>query len=428
MSMKARVAAAWVSVRQMDRSIARGFSSLLVLRAVEKLAGFAVVALLFRLLDKEQLAQYGFIQTAVAMCAVFGIPEFQNTVSQSIARGHRGTYRAAMPLALRWSLLGTLILAGLGLWYLVTGQTQLGWGFLITAPLFPALHALNTWKGVLLGEARFSVFSAAEAGNAIARTVLIIAALLLFPGNLLAPLVAFFVVPTLQNLWQTMLSYRRIPLDAPQEPGAISYGLRSNFYSAVGIVVANMDRVLIFTLLSAPLLAVYMAAEKFADLLQSTVQDMAAVLATKFSTIDRYSHRLDDAFMLASWAIGAFLLLFAWLAVPPLTVLIFGESYRQSIIYAQFLVATVAVGNIATLRFRFIRSKLDAAGYRNVLLTGSLGKLAVSLALIPPFGLAGAVASVFCHRLILALITSHVIKTRYLTKAAATAARIDGSR
>ena len=79
--------------------------------------------------------------------------------------------------------------------------------------------------------------------------------------------------------------------------------------------------------------------------------------------------------------------------------------------------ATIAVGNIATLRFRFIRSKLDAASYRNVLLTASFSKLAASAALIPWLGLAGAVTAVLLHRIVLAAITSYTIRTRYLKDA-----------
>lgn len=412
--MKRRVSSAWASMRRLDRSIARDLSSILGLRVVEKIAGFVVTAVLFRSLDKEQLAQYGFIQTVVAMCAIFGIQEFQNTISQSVARGFPGTYRRSVPLALRWSSIGALVLAAMGTWYLLAGQQQLGIGFLMAAPLFPLMHAISQWKGVFIGEGNFNSFSLAEASNAIVRTLLILSTLWLFPGSFLAPLLVFLAIPALQNLRQTMLCMRRIPAQAPAEDGAIAYGLRANQYSAVGIVVANLDRVLIFTLLSPPLLAVYMAAEKFADLLQSVVQDLGAVLATKFSKIERYSHRLDDALKLASLAIAAFVILFAVFAVPPLTLLIFGPGYADSIRYAQFLVASVAVGNIATLRFRFIRSRLDAVSYRNVLLTASFGKLAASLALIPWLGLAGAVSSVMLHRCILAAITSYTIRTRYL--------------
>ncbi len=416
--MKKRVAGVWHSVRRLDRTITRDFSSILGLRLVEKVSGFIVVAVLFRSLDKEQLAQYGFIQTVVAMCAIFGIQEFQNTISQSVARGFPGTYRRSVPLALRWSSIGALVLLFIGAWYLQAGQRQLGIGFVMAAPIFPLMHAISQWKGVFIGEGNFSSFSVAEASNAIVKTLLIMATLWLFPGSFLAPLLVFLAIPAMQNLRQTLLCFRRIPALAPTEDGAIAYGLRANQYSAVGIVVANLDRVLIFTFLSPALLAVYMAAEKFADLLQSMVQDLGAVLATKFSKIERYSHRLDDALKLASLAIAIFVILFAVFAVPPLTLLIFGSGYQESIRYAQFLVASVAVGNIATLRFRFIRSRLDAVSYRNVLLTASFGKLAASAALIPWLGLAGAVASVLLHRCILAAITAYTIRTRYLPGAA----------
>jgi O-antigen/teichoic acid export membrane protein len=401
----------------LDSSIARGFSSILALRVVEKLSGFVVTVFLFRMLEKEQVAEYGFIQTVVAICAIFGIQEFQNTISQSVARGFPGTYRCAVPLALRWSLVGAAIVAGFGAWYFWFGRTSLGQGFLFAAALFPVFHALSQWKGVYLGEKNFTRFTMAEASNAIVKAVLIIAVLFAFPGSMLAPVLVFFAVPAAQNLRQTLMCHRRIPAHAAVEEGAIAYGLRANRYSAIGIAANNLDRILIFTLLSPPLLAIFMAAEKFAELLQSIVQDLGAVLAPKFSTIERYSRRLDDTLKLVSLAMGIVIILFAIFALPSLIVLVFGPDYRESVLYAQVLVGAVAVRNIATLRFRFIRSKLDATSYRNVLLISSVGRIAASTTLIPLFGLAGAVASVFFHRLALSAVIGHTIRTKYLHEA-----------
>lgn len=415
--MKERVKDAWTALLQSDRSIARGLSSILALRVVEKLAGFVVSVFLFRTLEKEQVAEYGYILTAVAICAVFGIQEFQNTISQSVARGHPGTYRTAVPRAFKWSLVGTAILVGLATWYFWFGRIQLGQGFLIAAALFPTFHALSQWKGVYLGEKDFTRFAMAEASNAILRAMLIVAAIYAFPGSMLAPLLVFFAVPAAQNIMRTLMCHRRIPEQASVEGGAIAYGLRANRYSAIGAVADQVDRILIFTLLSPPLLAIFMAAEKFAELLQSVVQDLGAVLAPKFSTIERYTRRLDDTLKLVSLAIGLFIILFAIFALPSLVVLVFGPGYLDSVVYAQVLVGAVAVRNIATLRFRFIRSRLDAASYRNVLIIGSVGKIAASATLIPLFGLGGAVASVFFHRLALATVIGHTIRTKYLNEA-----------
>lgn len=433
--MKRKLGRAWKSLRGLDDAIVSGFSSILTLRVVEKLTGFVLVMALFRMLDKEQVAEYGYIQTVLAICAIFGIQEFQNTISQSVSRGFPGVYRQAVPVALRWSLAGVMLLAGFAAWYALAGQARLGWGFVIAAVLFPAFHALPHWKGVYLGEKNFSAFALAEAGNAVTKTLLILAVLWAYawsagevdwsvpatwmqavasPQAILPVIFIFLAVPSLQNLWQSLRCHRRIGAQAPTEAGAIAYGLRANWYSAIGIVSANLDRLLIFTLLSPPLLAIFMAAEKFADLLQNIVQDFGAVLAPKFAVIERYSHSLDNKLKLISLIMGVVIVLFAIFALPGLLVLIFGEAYRESVIYAQLLMGAVVFNNMATLRFRFIRSRLDAASFRNVLVFSSVSKIVASASLIPLFGLNGAIASVLLHRIFLSGIVGYTIRTRYL--------------
>lgn len=401
-----------------NKAIIHGFPLILALRAIEKISGFVLFTYLLRSLDKEQVAEYGYIQTVVAICAIFGIQEFQNTISQSVARGFPGTYRYAVPLALKWSIVGSVIVAGFGLWYYLTGNSSLGHGFLIAAILFPAFHALSHWKGVYLGEKNFRQFTLAEASNAILKALMIIAALLAFPGSIFLPILLFFGIPAIQNIWQTSRCFRRISTQEEPENGAIAYGIRTNLLSAIGTATNNLDRILIFTLLSPTHLAIFMAAEKFAELLQSMVQDLSAILAPKFSTIERYTKRLDNILKLISLVMGIFVILFALFVLPSLILLVFGSSYQESVFYSQLLVGAVAIRNIATLRFRFIRSKLDIASYRKVLFVSSIGRITASVTLIPLLGLPGAVASVFLHRFILATVTDHIIRTKYLNEPA----------
>jgi len=407
---------AWAAFLRQDLWFVRGLSSILALRVVEKLTGFVLTLFLFRMMGKEQVADYGFIQTVVAICAVFGIKEFQNTISQSVARGYHGVYRQAVPLAFKWSLLGTAILGGFGAWYFCSGKAQLGLGFLIAAGLFPAFSALGQWKGVYLGKKDFSRFATAEASNAILKALLIIAALYAFSGAIIVPALVFFAVPAAQNIRQTLLCHQSIPKQAIVEEGAIAYGLNSNLYAGISTVANQIDRILIFTLLSPPLLAIFMAAEKFPELLQGVEQDIGAVLAPKFSNMTRYTPRLDNTLWLGSLVMGVFIILFAIFGLPSLVILVFGQNYHESVVYAQLLVGALAVRNVSSLRFRFIRSKLDANSYRNVLIIGSAAKIVASVTLIPLFGLGGAVASVFIHRLTISAVVGNAIRTMYLKK------------
>jgi O-antigen/teichoic acid export membrane protein len=111
-----------------------------------------------------------------------------------------------------------------------------------------------------------------------------------------------------------------------------------------------------------------------------------------------------------------FIILFAIFGLPSLVILVFGQNYHESVVYAQLLVGALAVRNVSSLRFRFIRSKLDANSYRNVLIIGSAAKIVASVTLIPLFGLGGAVTSVFIHRLTISAIVGNAIRTMYLKK------------
>jgi O-antigen/teichoic acid export membrane protein len=78
-----------------EKAILHGLA-ITVLRMIEKVSGLVLVIFLFRLLDKSQVMEYTYIQTIAAVCAIFSIPELENAVSQSVARGYPGTYRRAV--------------------------------------------------------------------------------------------------------------------------------------------------------------------------------------------------------------------------------------------------------------------------------------------------------------------------------------------
>ena len=106
-------------------------------------------------------------------CAPSSVFRSSRTRLASRSRGYPGTYRRSVPLALRWSTLGALALLAVAVVYLLTGQRQLGFGFLLAALIFPRMHAISQWKGVYLGEGKFNRFSVAESSNALVKTVLI---------------------------------------------------------------------------------------------------------------------------------------------------------------------------------------------------------------------------------------------------------------
>jgi hypothetical protein len=221
------------------------------------------------------------------------------------------------------------------------------------------------------------------------------------------------LVPAIYNLVITALKYRQIPFDAAVEHQNVQYGIRTTLYSGLGAIGSNLDRVLVFSFLSPAMLALYVAASRIPDLLAGAIQDISAVIAPRLAKHESYTIRIDRIFTVMSIVYGLVILALAFLVIPYLIPFLFGGGYSDAVPYAQALTCSVAIGNQASLRFRFIRSRIDEIGFRNITLFSSAVRLVAFVVLVPAFGIIGAVVAIFIYRLALVGIVRIVIKRHY---------------
>jgi O-antigen/teichoic acid export membrane protein len=391
----------------------RGAACLFLLRVIQLGSALAGTYFLARSMGKNEFGEYNMVLNAVGILTIFTLSGFNNSLMQAVARGYEGTFRAGVPLAFACSFIGSAILVGMSAYYFVVGQTQMGWSLLVAALLFPFAHGLVQWKSLVTGRARFDQLLVHDGASSILTYGLIILSVHWYPGDYVVAITLTMFVPALYNVGLTLLNLRTIPREAPVEHQNLRYGLKTTLYSGFGAIGSNVDRVLLFFLLSPAALAIFVAASRIPDLLSGTIQDISAVLAPRLSKHAAYTKRLDRIFSVLSLAYGAAIVVFAFSALPKAVTLLFGDNYAEAIPYAQALACAVAMGNLANLRFRYIRSKIDARGFRDITLVSSIVRLLAFLVLVPPFGLLGAVVATFVYRLALMAVTQVVIKRHY---------------
>jgi O-antigen/teichoic acid export membrane protein len=173
----------------------------------------------------------------------------------------------------------------------------------------------------------------------------------------------------------------------------------------------------VFSFLSPAALAVYVAAARLPELLSGAMQDVAAVLAPRLAKHGSYSKRIDRIFSMMAMGYGLVVITIAFLLVPLIVPFLYGNNYADSIPYAQALTCSVAIGFQADLRFRFVRSQIDARGFRDITLASSAIRLIAFMILVPLFGVPGAVVGMFIYRIALIVIVRTVIN-RHLAMAA----------
>jgi O-antigen/teichoic acid export membrane protein len=368
-------------------------------------------------MSKNSFGEYNMVLNAVGIASMCSLSGLNSSLVQAVARGFEGTFRAIVPIAFGSSFFGSVGLICMGGWYFHEGNDQTAWGFVAAAILLPFAYGLVQWKSVVIGRERFDQLLVGDGTISLLTYGFVIVAVLLYPGDYAVVILITLLVPAALNLLLTVLKYRQIPYGAPVEDQNIRYGIRTTFYSGLGSIGSNLDRILVFSFLSPAALAVYVAAARLPELLSGAMQDVAAVLAPRLAKHGSYSKRIDRIFSMMAMGYGLVVITIAFLLVPLIVPFLYGNNYADSIPYAQALTCSVAIGFQADLRFRFVRSQIDARGFRDITLASSAIRLIAFMILVPLFGVPGAVVGMFIYRIALIVIVRTVIN-RHLAMAA----------
>lgn len=395
----------------------RSFGGILVLgfqRFFQKSFGLISTYFLVRALTQDEFGMYSFVIGVASTMTIFGLGGLKNSVIQSVARGHRGTYRKAVPLAFSGCLLGSFLMLAMAFWYKNAGQSGLSAGLIIGALLLPFYDGLSQWRNVKIGEEHFTAFFKQETLWQFLMHASMVTVALMFPHEIALPVLVFLGVPALLNTIFTVRDFRSIKREESDEPESIAYGIKTSFYAAFNTVAVNADKLFLFAFLSPTATAVFVAAERIPEVLRNMVQDAIAVYAPRFAREEAYTKKLDDMLKKTALGIGLCVAIFALTLLPLILTFIFGETYSESVFYSQVLCFSVAIGNASNIRFRYIRSKLDTDNFAKITVVTSLLRVLMSALLIPLYGVAGAVASAFAYRVIMTLTVDWVIRTHYL--------------
>lgn len=396
--------------------IARYAGLMFGLQALQRLLGLVTTYFVVRVLSQESFGNYQFVLSAIGVVSILAMPGLNNAVMQSVARGKRGTYRASIRPAFLGSLAGGVVLVCIGSWYYFVSHNGLSSSFFVATLVFPFAYGLTQWKGLRSGLEDFVGVVKLEGAASIATSLLLVGAVLYVTGSFVVLVVIILAVQAVLNVLATRSSLGRVKRDEPVEKGSIRYGLVTTGFMVLGHVALYVDKLLIYAFMTPASLAIFVAAERLPELVKGVVKNVGAALAPRFARHTHYTRRVDRAIKAFSIIAGAAIVVFAFTLLPWLLVMIFGEDYRESIPYAQALMCSVALVSSLPLKTRFIKSQQDSASFRDTSTIMAVIRIAASSALIPFFGLKGAVISAILSRIGNIVTVHYVMKKRYPVK------------
>lgn len=205
--------------------------------------------------SKEVYGTYQYITSLVALFTVFSLPGINTALTRSIAQKKEGTLKLAVKAKLKFSLMGSLILCSISLWYLGKGNTELGVPILIGALFFPFHNTFNVFGSFWQGKQRFNLRSKYTVLSAFLSAVILIP-VIYFTENPSLIIFAFFLSHSLFDglfLKKTINSTSNADID----DSAILYGKHLSAMRALNSIAQHLDRIILWQFLGPIEVAIY---------------------------------------------------------------------------------------------------------------------------------------------------------------------------
>ena len=344
-----------------------------------------------RLVSKEFYGQYKFIFSILGMLAVFSLPGLNTAITQSVARGYNSSFFRGVKTRLKWSLLGSIILIGVSLYFKYLKHSNLWLCFLLAAVFFPLLRSLNAINSFFIAEERFDKSSVYSSTVQLVPTVAVLASLYFFKNLFLVILTSFFTV-TIVNLY----FYYRIPRNNLNKEKAdkelLNYGRHLSLMGGITSVAFYLDKLLIAKFLGFEQVAIYSIASVIPESSKSLMKMIIPLTLPKLSNIQteqvygKIRSKLPSLFILGFLVVA--------IGVPILPYLIkflYTGKYNSSIIYAQILLFSLIFGFPSATFSSVLQSQKSQRELYIFNILYSLLQISFLFVLTPLYGVMGVV-------------------------------------
>lgn len=367
------------------------------------LGGLALATAFANLIPQETYGTYKFLVSAASIIGAFTLSGMSIAVTQAAAKGFKGALRHGALTKLKWSIGIAVVGLGVAGYYYLQGNLELTYGMLMIAALYPFRSSSSLYEPFLQGKkdfARSSKYSIALETFQIASMV----TTLFLTDNLLWIFFVFLATNTLASIF---FYFRTASIYSQTEDIKESMVAYSKHLSVVEIfrkIARHIDKVLVWHFLGPVQLAIYSFAQLPVSKIQTATGSIQQVAMPKFAENDMGTLRktLDyKVFLLATGLLGLSAVYI--FAAPYLFNLLFPE-YLTSIPYTQ----VYALG-IILFAGGVYEKTLEAHEKTKWIYVNRVGsnivKIILLIALLPTFGIWGAIISLLAWRFTRAILS-----------------------
>jgi O-antigen/teichoic acid export membrane protein len=329
-------------------------------------------------LPKSVYGDYRYVLSIFAVLSAFSLTGLNTAIIQSVARGFEGSLRQGFRLAMRWSgLMVAGALAG-SAYYFTHGNMFLGFSLLIISLAAPLMNSWGLFVGFINGKKDFKRLSIYTVIDNVVPALLVFGAIFLTDRVIYLVLV-YFAANTLMGyvLYERTLSAFRP--GAAADPELESYSKKLSVLNVIGIVAANIDKVIVYSFLGSVELAVYGFATAFPDQIRNVLKNLNTLMVPKFTERSAAGEALSlrrKALQLLALVVAITL---GYIILAPFLYSIFFPKYPESVFFSRLL-ALMILSSLAMIPSSVFVAQKKEKELAKYTIIGSLFQI---LALVP---------------------------------------------
>jgi O-antigen/teichoic acid export membrane protein len=297
--------------------------------------GAALMVILARYLSQETFGHYQFLIAWISTFALFSIPDLNASILNSVANGKDGTYKKALRVRFRWSLLGIPALAALAFYYFYfKADPLIGSGLLMISLAFPFLHTPTSWTVFLQAKERFELSAKYTSLQSLLNFFAITASVIIGKGQLLPIFGTYLGVMLFSNLIFLKFSFKLIKNEKETDDWK-DYGFFLTKINVLAILAGRLDIILVGVFLGIETLAIYAIGSRFAILFQTSLNNLLMMVTPTIARQNTLNFKKYFFIFLGT----SFVSLILILITPWLIVFLFTDKYIESVYLSQIILA-----------------------------------------------------------------------------------------
>jgi O-antigen/teichoic acid export membrane protein len=382
--------------------LTKGGSWLTAGHIVTSILAFITSIAFANLIEKETFGAYRFVLSIAGIMGVFSLSGMSIAATQAIARGFDNTLRAAFRETLVWSIPMFVISAGVGIYYYIRGDLVLALSLALIAFLNPLLLSAGLYNALLTGKKDFRSFFVYNSVRA-AIPALAMVSILFMTDSVVWLVVTYFGTHTLVAMVLYLCAISRIPHSATVDNSALMYGKHLSAANMLAAVANHADKILLFHFLGAAEVAIYTFATIIPDQVKGLFKNVRPLALSKFSnrTKDDVKSGLVRKSLLLL-AVTSVVTMLYMVAAPTLFTFAYPQ-YTEAIVLSQVYAFSILFMSGAFVAVLIESHKLVRIKYKLSIIS-SIVRLILSVALVIPYGIWGAVIAVLLAELVTILL------------------------